>query len=80
MLPGDDGTSRLAQLEKSMGLVSALRTVSAKYVGDHQSYRATELGTLIQRGVIWSNAMINSLELSSDVRSVWLERLISNLI
>jgi len=72
MLPGDDASGRLSQLEKSIGLVSAMRTLSAKYVGDHQSYRATELGALIQRGVIWSNAMLTGLETSSEVRSIWL--------
>jgi hypothetical protein len=72
MLASDDGTTRVIQLERSMGLVSAMRTISARYVGDQQSYRATELGTLLVRGVIWTNAMITSLELSNDVRTIWL--------
>ena len=41
MLPGEDSAERLSQLEKSVGLVSAMRTLSAKYVGDNQNYRAT---------------------------------------
>lgn len=72
MLPGDDNVGRLAQLEKSIGLVSAIRTVSAKYVDDHRNCRATELGALIQRGVIWSNAMLTRLEPASDVQCIWL--------
>lgn len=72
MLPGDDASNRLAQLEKSVGLLSAMRTVSAKFVGDHQNYRATELGALIHRGVIWSIAMIWALEVSPEVRTIWL--------
>jgi hypothetical protein len=72
MLPGEDSAERLNQLERSVGLVSAMRTLSAKYVGDYQNYRATELGALIQRGIVWSHAMMASLERSPDNRTVWL--------
>jgi HAMP domain-containing protein len=72
VLPGEDASARLTQLEKSIGLVSAMRTLSSRYVGDQQNYRATELGELVQRGIIWSNDMLTKLETSSEVREVWL--------
>ncbi len=58
VLPGEDSSTRLTQVEKCLGLVSAMRTLSSKYVGDQQSYSATELGVLIHRSVAWSNNMI----------------------
>lgn len=71
VLPGEDSSTRLVQAEKCLGLVSAMRTLSSKYVGDQQNYSATELGVLIHRGVVWSNNMTWSLEKSSDVREAW---------
>ena len=72
MLPGEDASGRLGQLEKSVSLVSAMRTLSAKYAGDEQNYRATELGALVQRGVILSNEMLIKQEKSPDVQHIWL--------
>ena len=71
ILPGEDTSTRLSQVEKCLGLVSAMRTLSSKFVGDRQYYDATELGALIQRGIIWSSNMLTNLEESSDVCEVW---------
>src|SRR5437763_335128 len=71
ILPGEDTSTRLAQVEKCLGLVSAMRILSSKYVYGRQNFDATELGVLIQRGVVWSYNMITNLERSPDVREVW---------
>ncbi|MGH8603356.1 MAG: hypothetical protein ACREXR_11470 [Gammaproteobacteria bacterium] len=65
-MAGEDAEARMAQLEKSLGLASAMRTITSKYVGDHDNYRASESGVLIQRGIIWSSAMLAKVETSSD--------------
>jgi hypothetical protein len=72
LVPGEDQSMRLSQLDKSIGLVSAMRTLSSKYVSDHKNIGATEVGILIQRGIIWSNEMLTRLEISSDIQEVWL--------
>lgn len=72
VLNSEDSASRLRNAEKSLGLVSALHTMTGKYAGSGLILQETELGTLVQRGVIWSNRMITELETSERVREIWL--------
>ena len=68
----EDPATRLRNAEKSLGLVSALHTMTGKYVGNGMILQETEFGTLLQRGVIWSNRMITELERSERIREIWL--------
>jgi hypothetical protein len=72
VLHSEDPATRLRNAEKSLGLVSALHTMTGKYAGSDATLQETELGTLLQRGVIWNNRMITELERSERVREVWL--------
>jgi hypothetical protein len=76
ILPGEDSATRVAQLEKSLGMVSALRALSARYAEIQDAAAVTglgaELGAIVQRGAILSNAMLTRYEKSEDVRHVWL--------
>jgi len=47
--------------------------VSAKYSPlSAASFRETELGTLLERGIIWTTPMLDNLELSRRTHEVWL--------
>ena len=72
VLNSEDSTTRLSNAEKSLGLVSALHTMTGKYAGSGMILQETELGTLLQRGVVWNNRMITELERSERVREIWL--------
>jgi hypothetical protein len=68
----EDPATRLRNAEKSLGAVSALRVMAGKYAKSAGSFRETEIGVLLERGVIWSNPMIWELEASARVQEVWL--------
>lgn len=71
-LYAEDVHTRLSQAERALGLASSIHTLSSKYVPDTPGYRATELGMLIERGIIWTNAMMWNIETSPTVKEVWL--------
>jgi hypothetical protein len=71
-VPGEDAAVRLRQAEKALGLVSAIHTLSSKYADPKASRRQTDLDELLERGIIWSNAMIWDLERSALTKEVWL--------
>ncbi len=71
-LPSEGDSSRLSQLDKSLGLISGMRTLTSKYAEKHNNYHTTELGILIERGVLWSTEMLYRLEQSNEVREIWL--------
>jgi hypothetical protein len=68
----EDPAARLRNAEKSLGAVSALRTMTGKYAKGGMNLHETEIGTLLQRGVIWTNRMIVDIERSERVQEVWL--------
>lgn len=68
---GDEST-RLSQMERAHGQVMAIRTLTAKYVEVQVGYRNTEIGTLIDRRIIWTTDWLGRLESSREVREVWL--------
>lgn len=68
----EDSTTRLRNAEKSLGGVSALRVLTGKYAKSANSFRETEIGALLERGVIWSNPMIWELEMSPPIQEIWL--------
>jgi hypothetical protein len=71
-LGAEDTQSRLRQAERALGLASSINTLASKYTNVTPGYRATELGVLIERGIVWSNSMMWNLETSADVKEVWL--------
>jgi hypothetical protein len=72
MVYAEDLPMRLRNAERSLGLVSALRVMTGKYVKDAIGLRDTEIGALLERGVIWSNSMITELETSAPIKEIWL--------
>ena len=68
----EDSATRLRNAENSLGAVSALHVMAAKYAKNAANFRETEIGALLERGVIWSIAMIHELERSAQVQEVWL--------
>ena len=69
---GEDTTTRLRNAEKSLGGVSALRVMAGKYAKSASSFRETEIGALLERGVIWSTPMIWELEMSAPIQEIWM--------
>ncbi len=68
----EDAATRLRNVENALGKVAGLRETTARYAKSPSSFRATEIGTLLERGVIWTNAMVYQFERSKQVREVWL--------
>ena len=71
-LEGEDTDTRLRQAERAVGLASSIHTLSSKYAAAAPDYRATEIGTLIKRGVILTRPMVWNMETSSATKEVWL--------
>jgi hypothetical protein len=71
-LQGEDAEARLRQAERAIGLATSIHTLSSKYAASMPAYRATELGTLIERGIVWTPSMLWNIEASADVKEVWL--------
>jgi hypothetical protein len=70
-LTPEDKDARLSQLDKSIGLVSGIRTLASRY-SENARHGTSELELLIERGVLWSLEMLQRIERSADVREVWL--------
>lgn len=68
----EDSSTRLKNAENSLSKVSALRIVTGKYAKSVNGFRETEIGVLLERGIIWSNHMVLSLERSASIREIWL--------
>jgi hypothetical protein len=68
----EDSTTRLRNAEKSLGQVSALRAMTGKYAASASSFRETEIGALLERGVIWGLATMHEVERSERVQEIWL--------
>ena len=68
----EDFATRLRNAEHSLGTVSALRVITGKYAKSSLSFRETEIGVLLERGVIWSTATVYELEQAERVREIWL--------
>jgi hypothetical protein len=70
-LTPEDKDARLSQLEKATGLVSAIRTLTSKYT-ESPRHETSELELLFERGVLWTLEMLQRIEVSEDIREVWL--------
>ena len=70
-IPSEDEAVRLKRAERSLGLVSAIHTLTAKYADTASSRRQTDLDALFDRGVLWSTDMLWDLEKSERIREVW---------
>jgi hypothetical protein len=68
----EDPATRLRNAENSLSKISTLRIVTGKYSKSTNSLRHTEIGVLLERGIIWTDPMIWSLEMSESVREIWL--------
>lgn len=68
----EDSATRLRNAENSLGAVSALHVLTGKYAKNANSFRETEIGALVERGVIWSLPMIQEVEKSAQTQEVWL--------
>lgn len=69
---GDDEAARLSQMERGLGQVMAIRALASKYADGNSDHRNTEFETLIERGIVWTIDRLGRLELSREVREVWL--------
>jgi hypothetical protein len=68
----EDSATRLINAENALGKVSGLLEATAQYAKSPSSIHATEIGALIERGIIRTNAMIYQLEKSKRVQEIWL--------
>ena len=50
----------------------SIHTLSSKYASKTPAYHATELGALIERGIVWTPSMLWNVEVSPTVKEVWL--------
>lgn len=64
--------ARLRNAENSLGVVSALRVITGKYAKSALSFRETDIGALLERGVIWTTTAVYELERSERVQEIWL--------
>jgi uncharacterized membrane protein len=71
-IAAEDSSARLRNAENSLGAVSALHVMTGKYAKNADNIQETEIGALVERGVIWSINMLNQLEGSPQVQEVWL--------
>jgi hypothetical protein len=71
-LAAEDDAARVRQAERAIGLTSAIHTLSSKYVKASRNLHETELGMMVDRGIIIPNSMLWNIESSSDTKEVWL--------
>lgn len=71
-LRGEDAETRLRQAERAVGLASSIHTLSSKYAVAIPGYRSTEIGVLVERGVIVTLPMLTNIETSPSVKEIWL--------
>jgi hypothetical protein len=67
----EDIDARLRQAERALGMVSSMRMLAARFVESPPGLPQTELGALIERRVVWTEAMMWNFETSKDVKEVW---------
>jgi hypothetical protein len=67
-----DAAARLSQMERGLGQIMAIRTLTSKYADGSSDYRYSDFGTLIERGLIWTTDRLGHLESSREVCEVWL--------
>jgi hypothetical protein len=72
MVGAEDLATRFRNAENSLGLVSALHITTGKYAKTARSFGETEIGAMLERGVIWNHASITELERSARVQEIWL--------
>jgi hypothetical protein len=70
--PGEDAAAQLRRAERSLGSVSAIHTLTAKYVDSATSFRRTDFEALLERGVVRTTAMVWDVEQSDRTREIWL--------
>jgi hypothetical protein len=68
----EDDETRLRQAERALGLTSAIYTMTSKYVPGISIFPGTELGMLVDRGVIIPNTILWTFESSRSTTEVWL--------
>lgn len=72
IVQAEDSAMRLRYAENALGAVSALHAMVGRYATSSINFRETEIGALLERGVIWTLPMIYGLESSRQVQEVWL--------
>ena len=76
VLPGEDARTRLTHLEQAISKVSTLPAITGEFVKSEGDDLATELGENLPNRTpwdwIWTQGMIDRVEMSSKVRHVWL--------
>jgi hypothetical protein len=72
LVVSEDSATRLINAENALGKVSGLLEATVQYAKSPSSIHATEIGVLIERGIIRTNAMIYQLEKSKRVQEIWL--------
>ena len=70
--PAEDEAARLRHFERQLGLVQGIRNLSGKYAYTTQTPNPGELGSLLERGLVWSTAMLWNIELSTNLTEVWI--------
>lgn len=73
MLVAEDAHYRLIQAGKTTTSVNDLVQLASQYVGNKHKYESsTELEILAHKGIIWTNAMINEIEVSENTKETWI--------
>ena len=67
----DDPAARLRSTERSFGEISALHAITGRYLRNATAQTESDPGGLVERGVIWSMAMIWDIETSERAREIW---------
>lgn len=67
----DDSAARLRSTERSFGEISALHTITGRYLRWAAAQSDSGPSELVERGVIWSMAMIWDVETSERTREIW---------
>ncbi|WP_353571627.1 hypothetical protein [Candidatus Albibeggiatoa sp. nov. BB20] len=73
MLLAESHETRLRQADKTIGYIMSLIKLTEHYSGNKHKYESSmELDLLIDKGIIWTNAMIGELEMSPNIKITWL--------
>lgn len=73
MFLAESESIRLRQADKTIGYITSVVKLSERYVENKHKYESSvELGLLVNKGVIWTNAMIGEIEMSKDTKETWL--------
>lgn len=73
-ITGESPSARRLQSERMVGMASSIHTLSSKYTQEEhmQKWRGAELGTLIERGIVWTISMLWNIEAAPDTKEIWL--------